>query len=334
MQGAWPGRPWHVRRVSPEKLRQPLEDDVLCALQFGGVPVDSDPRRLIIPLTPLGSSGIGGELWHSASPPQYAHKDGYAVAFSGPVMVVRLHLPESDLIRLEDAVFSAYKSLYRLIVGAGYPYLIRVWHYLSEINSGRGDSERYRRFCVGRYRALAMINDFERYLPAASAIGSPEGGGLHLFAIASRLQGLPVENPHQVSAYRYPPSYGPRSPSFVRGMLAPWADGAQLFVSGTASILGHATTHRGDVLAQARQAVANVEAVRLSAERRYLIETAHSSLELESCYMYIRNDADAVLVSQTVPDLLGFKGVCLLSGEICRRDLLVEVEAAYRVLPE
>lgn len=333
MQGSWPNRPWHVERASTEMLRQPLEEDVFCALQFGGAPVDEDPRRLIIPLTSLGNSGIEGEFWRSTRRLRYAHKDGFASVSSGQIMLVRLHLPENKLIHFEDSIFSAYKNLYRLIADAGHPYLLRVWHYLSDINGGCGDEERYRRFCVGRYRALSMNDGFERYLPAASAIGSQKGAGLYLFAIASRLPGLPVENPHQVSAYRYPSLYGPRSPSFVRGLLAPWADGAQLFVSGTASILGHSTRHRGDVLAQAHQAIANVEAVRLSAARHYLSELNHSNFKLESCYLYIRNEVDASIVSQLVPDLLGFRGVQLLSGDICRRDLLVEVEAAYRISP-
>lgn len=330
MQGFWLARPWHVEKVSHDLLRQPLADDVFCALHFGGSLIDDDPRRLVIPLPSLGGSSVGGELWRSSNPLRYVVKYGFSSVCSEQIMVLRLYLAESDITQLEDSIFTAYKNLNRLMAEEGYPYLIRVWHYLSDINSGRGNDERYRRFCVGRYRALAMNEDFERYLPAASAIGSTKGAGLCMFAIASRLPGMPVENPHQVSAYRYPSAYGPRSPSFVRGMLVPWADGAQLFVSGTASILGHATRHPGDVLAQARQAITNVEAVRLSAAQDYLGGMDPSSLKLESCYLYIRNDADAPMVSRLVGDSTEFTEACLFSGEICRRDLLVEVEASYR----
>ena len=66
---------------------------------------------------------------------------------------------------------------------------------------------------------------------------------------------VPVENPRQVSAYRYPPTYGPR----VADLLARGAGRTSaaatiaLFISGTASIVGHETVHQGDVRAQTRR---------------------------------------------------------------------------------
>ena len=55
------------------------------------------------------------------------------------------------------------------------------------------------------------------------------------------LTGTPVENPRQVSAYRYPREYGPQSPTFARALLPP-SPRVPLLLSGTASIDGKRVT--------------------------------------------------------------------------------------------
>lgn len=311
-------------------LNQKLPEDVFCALQFGGVPYDVDPRRIVLPLIPLGEPNDAGEIWYSDRRSQRGYKNDFGYVANGQVMMVQLQLPNTSRVAFEDGVCAVYRKLNSFVRNAGYPYLLRVWNYLSDINDGEGDAERYRRFCAGRYRALAVVEDFERQLPAASAIGSHDKGGLRLFALAARHPGLPVENPLQVSAYRYPRMYGQRSPSFVRGILVPWADGPQLFASGTASIVGHSTLYPGDAVAQMRQAVVNLETLREHAVRSYLPGHVPTRLQLESCLVYVRNAGDASALSRLVPDLFGRQPVRILVGDICRLDLLVEIEAVYR----
>src|SRR3546814_12443298 len=88
------------------------------------------------------------------------------------------------------------------------------------ITFGDGDAERYREFCVGRARGLG---DFDTHaLPAATAIGRCDDARVvQVYWLAARTPGMPVENPRQVSAYRYPRQYGPQQPSFARAMLPP-----------------------------------------------------------------------------------------------------------------
>ena len=52
-------------------------------------------------------------------------------------------------------------------------------------------------------------------------------------------------NPRQVNAYDYPSLYGPRSPSFARASLYRSDSATQLFISGTASVVGHQSQHKG-----------------------------------------------------------------------------------------
>ena len=110
---------------------------------------------------------------------------------------------------------SAYANLSVFVRTRGFPHLLRSWNYLDAITEGEGDAERYRRFCVGRAAGLGEVQIGT--LPAATAIGRCDGvRTLQVYWLAARRPGTPVENPRQVSAYRYPRQYGPQSPSFAR----------------------------------------------------------------------------------------------------------------------
>ena len=102
-------------------------------------------------------------------------------------------------------------------------------------------------------------------VPAACAIGLV-GGTLNIAFMAGTTPAVPVENPRQVSAYNYPADYGPRSPTFSRAR-AGLSEARILFISGTASIVGHQTVHPGDVVGQCRESMANIAAVLAEANR-------------------------------------------------------------------
>src|SRR6185312_12015184 len=59
-------------------------------------------------------------------------------------------------------------------------------------------------------------------LSAATAIGhhGPEGL-LQVYALCAAQPGQALENPRQVSAWKYPRRYGPTAPSFARAMRLP-----------------------------------------------------------------------------------------------------------------
>lgn len=332
-QPSWPDCPYRVEPGVPAALPEPT----LCAWQFGDASsIDGDSRRVRLPLRPLWAvnTSVVGELWLGSAPLRHGWQGNLGYAGNEQMLMVQLHLPEAALSDFEGAVCAVYQRLLQFTAAAGHPHLLRVWNYLSSINDGDGDAERYRRFCAGRYRALAQMPGFELGLPAASAIGSRAGDGLRVFALAGPAPGLQVENPQQVSAFRYPRDYGERSPSFSRATLAPWRDGAQLLVSGTASILGHATVHAGDAAAQLRQALDNLEAVRDQALRTHLPALPPAQLPLASALVYLRHADDLPALQPLLARRLGGVPLRVLAGDICRRDLLVEVEAVYRQSPE
>jgi chorismate lyase / 3-hydroxybenzoate synthase len=131
-----------------------------------------------------------------------------------------------------------------------------------------------------------------------------------------------VENPRQVSAYHYPQRYGPRAPTFSRAALAEAGDGRLgLFISGTASIVGHESVHPGDVRAQVRETLANLQAVLANASSK---STVRWSLRDVQGVVYVRHAHDY----EAVVDALGRDAgeMVFLHADICRRELDVEIE--------
>ncbi len=148
-----------------------------------------------------------------------------------------------------------YAELLDYIARAGYPHIVKGWNYLADINVGEGDGERYKTFCMGRGEALDA-GWRQDYLPAGTGVGGDTGSGLCVTLLASQERPLLIENPRQVSAYRYPRQYGPKSPSFSRA-AAIGGDRRWLFISGTAAIVGHDSLHTSSIEGQVRETLRN-----------------------------------------------------------------------------
>lgn len=234
---------------------------------------------------------------------------------------------------LAGVVRGAYLDLFACLRRSGYIHPLRLWNYLPHINAEQAGLERYRHFNAGRQQAFLEAGHaaFEG-APAACALGSHHGP-FCLRVLAARSPAVPIENPRQVSAYHYPAQYGPRAPSFSRAVLADAGDGQLLLlVSGTASIVGHATLHAGDVQAQLQETLRNLRAVIDGAARR-----GATGLRLEDLRptVYVRHAADAPALREALQRALGAEAPLLrhalfLEADICRADLLVEIEAWAR----
>ena len=324
----WPEHSFRATRLPAGTRCDPLPPECLCVLGWGSTASGHDARRIEVPLPSL----LGGadEVWTGGQPVRNGWAGDIGYSDDGEVLLLQMTLPEPALHPMEDAVCRAYERIQDFLARHGGLHLWRVWHYLGSINEGEGDDERYRRFCVGRHRAVAGPRGFEAALPAATAIGM-EGGGLLIFAVAGRRAGLQVENPRQVSAFRYPRDYGPISPSFSRATLLPWADGASLLVSGTSSIVGHVSLHEGDAAAQLRQTADNLQALAAHAPRAAGLPAL--VFRPESFTVYLRREDDLAAVAPLLPALFGDTPLQVLRGDVCRRELLVEVEAVYRAAP-
>ena len=231
----------------------------------------------------------------------------------------------SDQGALELQSRLVYEALLSRLRQLNKPHLLRLWNYVPRINEFDGGIERYQLFNVGRRQAFdSMGYSVGDGAPAACALGT-RGAALIVAALASKHPVIAIENPRQVSAYHYPRQYGSHPPIFSRAAWLAQKPGPDLlFVSGTASIVGHRTLHAGNVRAQVQESVTNIEAVLHGANQR--AGARLWTLGGLQGRVYIRHAADFPLIKAYLQtrDMTQFGFV---QADICRSDLLLEIEA-------
>jgi enamine deaminase RidA (YjgF/YER057c/UK114 family) len=239
------------------------------------------------------------------------------------LIVGRARAPFAPATLVEDT-----RRLYRRILHACTGrHLYRVWNYLPRINECADGLEHYRAFCLGRADAfeLAFGAGFHRRVPAASAVGS-EGDTLEVIFTAGTSPARHVENPEQIPAYRYPPEYGPRPPSFARATVVDGAPGTTVYISGTGAIKGHTSVAPDDLEGQIEVLVRNLKLVAAASG-------AGNALEGDDGWqrrfkVYLRRAADQPRASERLQALFTPRDdVVWLRTDLCRTELRMEVEA-------
>ena len=279
------------------------------------------------------------EVWRCGESGESGQHDGVRFRRGGDVLFGCIAVAEAERASgceagvkgyspLQEATARAYRQMCATLDAENYPHLLRVWNYLPDINRNEHGDERYRQFNAARRQTLrACGRGHDGNVPAASAIGSPPASPLVVYFLAGRVPPTFVENPRQVSAYHYPRQYGHCPPTFSRAAVVRQRSNATLFISGTASIVGHRSLHIGDSAAQTREVLANIEALLTAANRA--ARGARFELGALACKVYVRRPADLPFVQAELEDALGKSGRAIyLQADICRQDLLVEIEAA------
>jgi len=266
------------------------------------------------------------EVWMSNLPVIYHQAEGIHCALNDEVLFGVVQLEERPGTLLDSVTYNAYRRLLVHARALGYPHLLRVWNYFPQINRESSGLERYQRFCAGRHQALAEnLSGFPRTLPAGTAIGTMSGP-LTIHFLAARRPGTHVENPRQVRAYEYPPIYGPSSPSFARATLQPSISGSQLLISGTASVVGHVSAHIGDPGKQTLEIIHNLNALIVQTEQLHGV-TRGQWCGQALFKIYIRHPAHFATICAILKEqLFSHAQVLYLRGEMCRRELLLEIE--------
>ena len=271
------------------------------------------------------------EVWKSSAPVLRDQVQDIRLAFTEDVVFGCVEISETSRDALEDVTRAAYEQIFDYCTRSGYSHLLRMWNYFPSINVEHNGLERYKRFCVGRHQAFSeYYKEFTSILPAASAVGTHDGPFQVLF-VAGKQPGRPFENPRQISAYEYPPTYGPKSPSFARAFLHPTVTGSQLFVAGTASIVGHATQHQGDPANQTLETLSNIDAV-LDRVRNDSQESWGKVFSKGLLKVFVRHRKDLPAVRGVLESHeYGKASILYVSGEMCRNELLVEIEGMWNV---
>ena len=316
-----------VSFVSPETADQiAKEPDVLALVRFGtqrNTGEEGSPW-LDTGLEVLNENPPPVQCWRTSGPVRH-FRTGRLMVHSGPglaMIACEIH----DHGKPAEAAEALYSELVRTTEQLGCPHLLRIWQYLPRINEPLGDEDRYMSYCAGRRKALNSLGRHrDTTLPAACLLGDYSDSIL-LYALVSEHPGNQVENPRQVSAFNYPPQYGRSAPSFSRALAVSWPDGSrQLYISGTASVVGHATRHQ-TIDAQTRETLTNLEAL-VGAGPAQGGPRADSLAAINPIKVYIRHPGDYPEVRKILEERLpGGHPVLYLKADVCRSDLLVEIE--------
>jgi len=314
-----------------------LQEQVLGAICFSAAPLaaipalDSAVPLMQVALHPLAASAAMCEVWHSSAPLSQGQRGAIHYRCNEDAIFGVIALAEADFSNtnsppLQQATEAAYQQIGSLLDALHYPYVFRFWNYMADINGHSNGLERYRQFNLGRQHALlAQGREVAGNVPAACALGAASGA-LSIAFLAGRVAPEAIENPRQISAYTYPQEYGPRSPTFSRASLVCLAEREWLFISGTASIVGHASLHPADVLAQTRETMSNIEAVLAEANRR----ARHGKFDLAGLQykVYVKRPEDLAQIRAELESRIGPPfDVIYLQADVCRQELLIEIEA-------
>ncbi len=307
-------------------------DGVLATVNYGSEEHDAGPGSLgVVPLPVLSDAGVVHAIWPAGGPFQTAERGPLRYRHNRHVLLGCIALDEAEfpasgtIASIRRATGSAYAAIFDAIDRAGFPNLVRCWNYLPRINESEEGLERYRQFNVGRKDAFDGAGRTSLVkAPSACALGTA-GGRLIVQFLATDLEPRAIENPRQVSAYHYPNQYGPRSPTFSRATLLALPGTTGLFISGTASIVGHQTVHVGDVTAQAAETLRNLQAV--VEQANLLVRNGAFSTPSLCLKAFVRRAGDRAEVAAVLREALGERAdVTWFQADICRADLLVEIE--------
>ncbi len=282
--------------------------------------------ELRLALPPVGCEALY-EHWLAERVDECGEGHGFRFACCGPLMLAHAVFREEGQ-GLQALTRRIYRALLALGRAQGYPWLWRIWNHFPAIGAMEGSKSRYRQFCEGRRQAL---NDDAHArnapLPAVTTTGS-QAPGFAIYCLSGREAGRPLGNPRQTAPSDYPQHLGPHGLSFCRGVAAhPAGGGPMLYLSGTASIAGHATLHPGDAARQAREALRNQALVMGQARREGSAYPAQlRELPFEKVYLAapghmpkVRAELDAALDAA--------QPCYFLHSALCREDLMLEMES-------
>jgi len=302
--------------------------------------------KICVPMERLDENSICA-VWQGSDSPKADQYEAINYRYDNNLLFGVITLSETmfdtntDKTPIQLATECAYSQIFSLIDKLSFPYLFRIWNYIADINYQSFGLERYVQFNLGRQDAfISHGRDVVGNVPAACALGFeslsdkaiPNKDSLMISFLAGRVEPQCIENHRQISAYQYPQQYGLRSPTFSRASLVRVGLDDVLFISGTASIVGHTTLHAGDVIAQTRETMENIKIILAEANQRM----SHTKFELSdlSYTVYIRHREDIENIRNELTFCIGDKLKAIyLQANVCRKDLLLEIEATAGHMP-
>lgn len=217
--------------------------------------------------------------------------------------------------------------------------IVRQWNYIGNILQMKSKFQNYQIFNEVRGEYYQRYRTLKRY-PAATGVGMNHGGviiDITAFQPTESVSLIAVKNPGQINAYEYGQqvlkgfSDKGRSvrnpPQFERGLLIAGKGRSVLLISGTASITGQETVGTGDIEKQTIVTIENIS--KLTDPSRIGQLMAHPGLPDKKYGLlraYIKKQSDFTAVRRICEKYFPDVPVSYIEADICRDDLLVEIE--------
>lgn len=229
----------------------------------------------------------------------------------------------------------AFRQLSNVFVQARFPInaIVRQWNYIEDILGFDANEQRYQEF--NNVRSAFYGNCFEgKGYPAATGIGMNQGGVIIEFiAIQSpNLVTKPIDNPVQVAAHSYSDEVlvgeacvVKTTPKFERARYLELLGKKIIFISGTASIRGEHTVGAGDPARQTEITIENIKQL-YSESVLAKLSTGNLSPKYGHARVYVKEKKDYAAIRKTFKSHFGNLPVVYIIADICRNDLLVEIE--------
>jgi enamine deaminase RidA (YjgF/YER057c/UK114 family) len=221
--------------------------------------------------------------------------------------------------------------------------VVRQWNYIEKIL----DINYQKQHILQNYQVFNDVrshhysnNSFWNGYPAATGIGTNAGGVVLEFVAVSHspeVRIIAIKNPRQFNAYTYSeevligkpvsPTDGKTSPKFERAKFVSFQDRAQVYISGTAAIIGQDSNPEQNAQEQTITTIENIQ--QLISEmnlQRHDIDLKSGKLMLAYLRVYIKNSNSVKEVKSVCEKYFPQVPILYLISDICRKELLVEIE--------
>jgi enamine deaminase RidA (YjgF/YER057c/UK114 family) len=266
------------------------------------------------------------------------YKDFTQVVASG------LHAERSQTDIYQQSV-AAFEIMQKILIAEGLSFsnVVRQWNYIEDITGFAGENQHYQIFNDVRssyYNSSKFTNGY----PAATGIGMNSGGVIIDFVannVNNVTQSISIKSPVQSDAHQYTQEVlahnairtatTESTPKFERAKaLASNSENLTIFISGTASIKGQQSVFSNDAIMQTKFTINNIlKLVSKENIEKHNLSKFYTSLRPFYFRVYIKNPADFEAVKKVCNEMLGTMQLLYLQADICRPELLIEIEGMF-----
>ena len=305
----------------------------------------------IVAQSPVDGKKVNVEVYHCAIEvtPEFKQLEGFTYCIFNYKKIkylvaggLQMKTKKADLLKQSMESFRLMKAILTR-ENMDFSHIFRQWNYIESITDTIEDSQRYQIFNDVR-TLFYNESDFIHGYPAATGIGMKTGGVIIDFLASMHDEVWPLKNPEQVDAHKYSgevlgnnklsDKFVKSAPKFERAKAIALDDNILIFVSGTAAIKGQLSIAQNDAYQQTLVTIDNIK--QLTSIKNILAHhipvSNPSVVEPISFRIYAKTSDDIQKVQAAFESEFGkMKSVQYLIADICRPELLVEIEGTYRI---